>query len=735
MRSAPARPRVIFVDTRCPALRDRGGEHPGRRPGQAARHCDRGRSSERDHHDGRDSGGCARPHAVGGRGPDAVRQSARLCRPVPPPLAVPRKPRARKRVGSHSLSGTTRSVRRRRRSRGDMPSRDRAGSVRFRGPRILQWSRITALSSSLAPRDSTARYRASRQLVRGLALEPPAPLRSSASPRFPPATACSTPAAALRASSHLDRAVPCSKVVPYASASSFSAVFSQQRDYTSSCALVDDAAHLFVDELLRVPADTSDAPGRNGPRPSRGSTATGPTAVAHAPAADHLARDLASAAGCRTRRRSLGLAVDDSSAARPPSATLIFAAAPERAVVEAVASGAENVTPSARPRGMIEILRTGSAPSVSIPTIAWPRLVVRGAAAVLAGVIITCRSAPRTIRSSASVKSASSTTSWLAPRGEQRRLVDEVREIGADHARRRRGDPARGRRRPRAARRACAPSRIASRPARSGGCTATRRSNRPGRSSAWSSTSGRLVAPITITLRRRVEAVHLGEDLVQRLLALVVAAAEAGDAGRARPADRVELVDEDDRRRGLLRLREQVAHALTRRRRRSPRRTPTRPCEKNGTSASPRDRPREQRLARARRAREQHPVRDPRRRACRYLSGWRRKSTTSDSSAFASSIPAHVREASRGRRTAGSGEPASGRTSRGCSARCPRRRISQNSSDDEEDRRAEPEYQVPPPRRARVQRLRDSRSRLLPLQRLRLKAGRSVCVSSPPGSP
>ena len=42
--------------------------------------------------------------------------------------------------------------------------------------------------------------------------------------------------------------------------------------------------------------------------------------------------------------------------------------------------------------------------------------------------------------------------------------------------------------------------RIASRPARSGGCTATLRSKRPGRSSAWSSTSGRLVAPITITL-------------------------------------------------------------------------------------------------------------------------------------------------------------------------------------------------------------------------------------------
>jgi hypothetical protein len=59
---------------------------------------------------------------------------------------------------------------------------------------------------------------------------------------------------------------------------------------------------------------------------------------------------------------------------------------------------------------------------------------------------------------------------------------------------------------------------------------------------------------------RRVEAVHLGQDLVQRLLALVVAAAEACDC-RARAADRVELVDEDDGRRGLSRFLEQIAHA------------------------------------------------------------------------------------------------------------------------------------------------------------------------------
>ena len=42
----------------------------------------------------------------------------------------------------------------------------------------------------------------------------------------------------------------------------------------------------------------------------------------------------------------------------------------------------------------------------------------------------------------------------------------------------------------------------------------------------------------------RLEAVHLGEHLVERLLTLVVAAAEAG---AALAADRVDLVDEDDR--------------------------------------------------------------------------------------------------------------------------------------------------------------------------------------------
>ena len=59
---------------------------------------------------------------------------------------------------------------------------------------------------------------------------------------------------------------------------------------------------------------------------------------------------------------------------------------------------------------------------------------------------------------------------------------------------------------------------------------------------------------------RRLEAVHLGEDLVERLLALVVGAGHV-DRALARAPDRVELVDEDDRRRGGARLGEEVAHA------------------------------------------------------------------------------------------------------------------------------------------------------------------------------
>ena len=65
------------------------------------------------------------------------------------------------------------------------------------------------------------------------------------------------------------------------------------------------------------------------------------------------------------------------------------------------------------------------------------------------------------------------------------------------------------------------------------------------------------------------EAVHLGEDLIQRLLALVVTAERPRAAARA--ADGVDLVDEDDRRRDLARLARTARGRGWRRRRRSSR--------------------------------------------------------------------------------------------------------------------------------------------------------------------
>jgi hypothetical protein len=55
-----------------------------------------------------------------------------------------------------------------------------------------------------------------------------------------------------------------------------------------------------------------------------------------------------------------------------------------------------------------------------------------------------------------------------------------------------------------------------------------------------------------------LEAVHLDEQLIERLFALVVPATETG---AAMAADGIDFVDEDDARRMRLALLEQVAHA------------------------------------------------------------------------------------------------------------------------------------------------------------------------------
>ena len=168
-----------------------------------------------------------------------------------------------------------------------------------------------------------------------------------------------------------------------------------------------------------------------------------------------------------------------------------------------------------------------------------------------------------------------------------------------------------------------------------------------------------------------LEAVHLGEDLVERLLALVVAAAEAGAACRAqRPIASSSSMK-------MIAGAASLACLKRSRTREAP--TPTitstnseAEIEKNGTPASPATRAGEQRLAGARAGRTAARRAGCARRALRSGPGARRKSTISVSSALASSIPAtsskvtcaaRPRRAARGAAEAAERAPAAARAS------------------------------------------------------------------------
>ena len=129
------------------------------------------------------------------------------------------------------------------------------------------------------------------------------------------------------------------------------------------------------------------------------------------------------------------------------------------------------------------------------------------------------------------------------------------------------------------------------------------------------------------------EAVHLDEQLVERLVLL------AGDVRAAAPADGVELVDEDDRRLVLARDREQAPDARGAE-------AGEHLDERGGRLGEElraglvRDRLGQQRLAGARRPVQEDAPWAPSRRASRSGLGSRRNSTISCSSALASSTPA-----------------------------------------------------------------------------------------------
>ena len=150
--------------------------------------------------------------------------------------------------------------------------------------------------------------------------------------------------------------------------------------------------------------------------------------------------------------------------------------------------------------------------------------------------------------------------------------------------------------------------RIWARPSRSGRSTTIWRSKRPGPQQGRVEDVGAVGGGDQDDVVLRLEAVHLDEELVERLLALVVAAAEAGAAVAA---DGVDLVDEDDAGRVLLGLLEEVAHAAGADADEHLDEVRARDREERHAGLAG-DRARQQRLAGAGGAEEQDALRDPR---------------------------------------------------------------------------------------------------------------------------
>ena len=225
--------------------------------------------------------------------------------------------------------------------------------------------------------------------------------------------------------------------------------------------------------------------------------------------------------------------------------------------------------------------------------------------------------------------------SWFAARRQQRALVHEVREVGTRHARR------------------------ATRERRHVDVVGDRLVPQVHAENAFAAAQvGRVDDDLPVETPRtqqrriehvgavgggdedhavvRLEAVHLDEQLVQRLLALVVPAAQAGAAVAT---DGVDLVDEDDARRVRLALLEQVAHAAGADADEHLHEVGARHREER-TARLAGDRLGEQRLARARRTRRAARPSAAVRRACVNFCGSFRNSMISWSSTLASSQPA-----------------------------------------------------------------------------------------------
>ena len=247
-------------------------------------------------------------------------------------------------------------------------------------------------------------------------------------------------------------------------------------------------------------------------------------------------------------------------------------------------------------------------------------------------VMIFRDSRPATTRSSASSKSAWTMNSRLVAAGEDRGLVREVREVGAGEARAVARDPLEAH---------VLAQRLVGRVDLQDLDPSLAVGRRHEHLAVEAAGAKQRLVELLQEVRRghddhvvlRVEAVHLDQELVERLVAL------AGDVGAALRSNGVELVDEDDRGGGLARLLEEAADA--------------RGAEagehlderggglgEEGRAGLVRDCLRQERLAGAGWPVEEDSLRAPSRRGCLNRFGSERKSTISRSSSFVSSTPA-----------------------------------------------------------------------------------------------
>ena len=222
-----------------------------------------------------------------------------------------------------------------------------------------------------------------------------------------------------------------------------------------------------------------------------------------------------------------------SSATRPPSMYDSWSSISLRVVEYLSSSGSTIVYPRARPRGRIVILCTGSVLFSAAATRAWPPswyAVIFFSFSFISRVRFC---GPATTRSIASSSGDVADELGAAARGEQRGLVEDVRQVGAGEARRALGDREQV---------DVAGQRLALGVHREDVQAALEVGALDRDLPVEAAGPQQRGVEDVRAVRRRdeddaaldVEAVHLDQELVQRLLALVVAAAEARRRGAGR---------------------------------------------------------------------------------------------------------------------------------------------------------------------------------------------------------